>query len=328
MEEYIQKRENNRSDNGVEKRRGFLDILRVLATCAVVLLHTLTSAVDAVDINQYPFEKVVYYVCMDSITWCVPIFLMISGYLFLNPARSFCVKQMLKKYCLRILLALLLFGVPFAILELMLAERTFRFTMVGQAVWMVLKGQSWSHMWYLYLILFLYLVTPLLKYVFAKLPKGCIYLILAVLLTFCSIAPFVNKLLGLDMPMLPDGGIYLFYYICGYLYVCSDGYGKKSIEKQDGNWDKEKRDIFRWVNVVSVIVIFVVFVGMALSRICFDFSLQMAYNYPFTVLVSVLAFGVFKRRNLQLRSGNAAKWQKLSALCFAIYLIHPVFINF
>ena len=70
---------------GSRGRYCFLDILRVAATCAVVLMHTLTGAVDAVDISLYPAERLVYLVMMDLITWCVPVFVLISGYLFLNP---------------------------------------------------------------------------------------------------------------------------------------------------------------------------------------------------------------------------------------------------
>lgn len=44
-----------------------------------------------------------------------------------------------------------------------MAERTFRIRMIPEALKMTLMGHTWSHMWYLYLILFLYLITPLLK---------------------------------------------------------------------------------------------------------------------------------------------------------------------
>ncbi|MBE5884719.1 MAG: acyltransferase [Lachnospiraceae bacterium] len=299
--------------NKAVDRQMFLDILRVAATCAVVLMHTLTGTVDAVDIHQYPLERMVYLVLMDLLTWCVPIFLLISGYLFLNPKRKITFVQMLKKYCRRILLALFLFGVPYAVLELALVERGFRWPMLWQGVLMVLQGKSWSHMWYLYLILLLYLITPALKYILARIPKACIYIFLGVLLFFSSILPFINKLLSLNMPVLPDEGIYFFYYICGHLFAS----------------ERMKMQIPKKIQIAPPMwaAVMVVLAGMVVSRICGDYSLQMAYNYPFTVLIALLIFGALKSMNSRLGEKHERKWQKAGALCFAIYLVHPVYIN-
>ena len=294
------------------KRESFLDILRVAATCVVVLLHTLTGAVDAVDIRQYQVERTVFLVMMDMITWCVPVFVLISGYLFLNPLRKISFFQMLKKYCRRILLALFIFGVPYAVLEQILRERTFRVSMLGQGFLNVLRGESWSHMWYLYMILLLYFLTPALKWLLVRLPKACVYALLAALFVFSSLLPFLNKLLGMELPVLPDGGIYFFYYICGYLFACNSLQEKEHLPACRG----------------KLFGIFILLLGMALSRIVWDFSVQMAYNYPFIVFLSLLIFSVGMGKKVQLAQETASVWGRLGEMCFAVYLVHPVFINF
>ena len=159
----------------MKKREIFLDQLRVAATCAVVMLHTVTGVMDHTDMSVYPLEKKVFLVVLDLICWCVPVFLIISGYLFLNPERNLNMKKMLTKYCRRILLALFLFGVPYACLEQIAAERRSGVDMVGKAFLMVLRGESWSHMWYLYLILVLYLLTPLIRLLLRYLPRPVLY---------------------------------------------------------------------------------------------------------------------------------------------------------
>ena len=98
-------------------RKQFLDVLRVLATCAVVLMHVLTGATDVTDASIVPEYRSLLLSVMDLVTWCVPIFLLISGYLFLNPERTLTYPVMIKKYCRRIALAILLFGVPYAASE-------------------------------------------------------------------------------------------------------------------------------------------------------------------------------------------------------------------
>ncbi len=288
-------------------RKQFLDVLRVLATCAVVLMHVLTGATDVTDASIVPEYRSLLLSVMDLVTWCVPIFLLISGYLFLNPERTLTYPVMIKKYCRRIALAILLFGVPYAASELVVAERTFRIRMIPEALKMTLMGHTWSHMWYLYLILFLYLITPLLKKVLRVLPVWGVAAVMAVIFLGSSVAPFLNKVLDVNsIPVLPDGGVYFLYYLCGYFFavreVCVD----------------------KGRNVWLTAAVAVLALGMILSRTLAGFSIQMAYNYPFTVLLAVLLFaagwnGSIKKHRLP--------WQEAGALSFAVYLVHPVYVN-
>lgn len=288
-------------------RKQFLDVLRVLATCAVVLMHVLTGATDVTDASIVPEYRSLLLSVMDLVTWCVPIFLLISGYLFLNPERILTYPVMIKKYCRRIALAILLFGVPYAASELVVAERTFRIRMIPEALKMTLMGHTWSHMWYLYLILFLYLITPLLKKVLRVLPVWGVVAMMAVIFLGSSVAPFLNKVLDVNsIPVLPDGGVYFLYYLCGYFFavreVCVD----------------------KGRNVWLTVAVAVLALGMILSRTLAGFSIQMAYNYPFTVLLAVLLFaagwnGSIKKHRLP--------WQEAGALSFAVYLVHPVYVN-
>lgn len=321
-------------------RTVFLDKLRVAATCAVVLLHTVTGIMDATDISQYPLEKCVFLTVLDLVCWCVPVFLLISGYLFLNPERKFSFRDMLFKYCRRVVAALFLFGVPFAWIELLIREKTFRGDMLWQGVAMVLRGESWSHLWYLYLILFLYLVTPLLRCLLKRMPLWSVYAVLGGLLLGGSILPFVKKLFSLEqMQVLPDGSIYLFYYVCGYLFACGRTAGKRKIstdgkkvcvncpdmpEKSGGN----REWTGRYAGKLCGIGTFLLAIGMVVSRIFGNYTLQMAYNYPFTVLAALLLFAYGNLEHNKTRpQGKKMDWQKAGSLCFAVYLIHPVFVN-
>lgn len=311
-------------------RKQFLDVLRVLATCAVVLMHVLTGATDVTDASIVPEYRSLLLSVMDLVTWCVPIFLLISGYLFLNPERTLTYPVMIKKYCRRIALAILLFGVPYAASELVVAERTFRIRMIPEALKMTLMGHTWSHMWYLYLILFLYLITPLLKKVLRVLPVWGVVAMMAVIFLGSSVAPFLNKVLDVNsIPVLPDGGVYFLYYLCGYLFavreVCVDkaescGTSGKGMEAGlDTEPVRGKRTGNVWLIAAAVLMM-----GMILSRTLAGFSIQMAYNYPFTVLLAVLLFAAGWNGSIQK---HRIPWQEAGALSFAVYLVHPVYVN-
>ena len=348
-------------------RKQFLDVLRVLATCAVVLMHVLTGATDVTDASIVPEYRSLLLSVMDLVTWCVPIFLLISGYLFQNPERTLTYPVMIKKYCRRIALAILLFGVPYAASELVVAERTFRVMMIPEALKMTLTGHTWSHMWYLYLILFLYLITPLLKKVLQILPVWSVVAVIAVIFLGSSVAPFLNKVLDINsIPVLPDGGVYFLYYLCGYLFtvreVCVDkgrNAGGQMVEPGSGRragdnteWDGETQNVeSRAWNVWLTTAVAVLTLGMILSRTLAGFSIQMAYNYPFTVLLSVLLFAAGQNGGWraaapaaspvagtpgvdistageeQERLKHRIPWQEAGALSFAVYLVHPVYVN-
>lgn len=332
-------------------RKQFLDVLRVLATCAVVLMHVLTGATDVTDASIVPEYRSLLLSVMDLVTWCVPIFLLISGYLFLNPERTLTYPVMIKKYCRRIALAILLFGVPYAAFELVVTERTFRIRMIPEALKMTLTGHTWSHMWYLYLILFLYLITPLLKKVLRVLPVWGVAAVMAVIFLGSSVAPFLNKVLDVNsIPVLPDGGVYFLYYLCGYFFtvreVCVDkgrnagghmvesGSGRSAGENTEWCGETQNVESRAW-NVWLTAAVAVLALGMILSRTLAGFSIQMAYNYPFTVLLAVLLFaagwnGGGDGAALAAREKDRIHripWQEAGALSFAVYLVHPVYVN-
>ena len=348
-------------------RKQFLDVLRVLATCAVVLMHVLTGATDVTDASIVPEYRSLLLSVMDLVTWCVPIFLLISGYLFLNPERTLTYPVMIKKYCRRIALAILLFGVPYAASELVVAEKSFRVMMIPEALKMTLTGHTWSHMWYLYLILFLYLITPLLKKVLQILPVWSVVAVMAVVFLGSSVAPFLNKVLDSNsIPVLPDGGVYFLYYLCGYLFTVREvrvdkgrNVGGQMVEPGSGRragdnteWDGETQNVeSRAWNVLLTTAVAVLTLGMILSRTLAGFSIQMAYNYPFTVLLAVLLFAAGQNGGWRAAAPSASPvagtpgvdistageeqerlkhripWQEAGALSFAVYLVHPVYVN-
>lgn len=311
--------ENKETDsNG---RYFFLDILRTGAICAVVMLHTITGVMDTVDMSGYPSEKTVFLIGMDMITWCVPVFVIISGFLFLRPERVISFRTMLTKYCRRILLALFLFGTPYACLELVITHGGFTADMPGRSLLMVLQGKSWSHMWYLYLIFFLYLFTPLLKKLLAVLPGWTVLSVMGLLLLGSSALPFVRKLASMGggaapaLPLLPDAGIYVFYYLCGYLLaVKRNVYGAPGVGGGRRIW-------------ALLAGIFALCGGMAASRLAGGYTVQMAYNYPPTVLLSLLLVCAAWVAEPFWRAHTGKRLRSFAAMSFTIYLIHPVCLN-
>lgn len=303
----------------MREREGFLDGLRIMATCAVVLLHTITGVMDITDMEARQAQRDAFLVILDLIGWCVPVFLIISGYLFLNPKRELTMGKMLSKYCVRIALALFVFGVPYACLEQMAAEGRFGPDMLWTGFLMVLRGESWAHMWYLYLIFFLYLLTPGMKRLLAVLSSRVVFALLVLLFIISSLLPYSYRFLGLEWELQGlEWCVYLFYYACGYLFAAR--------ESACGGQDAGKRGRLAasssvWLYAAAVLVA----ACMVSVRLTGVYGAPATYNYPFTVVFSLLIFGIGKSSR---RDRPYGVFQSLLArLSFAVYLLHPLFLN-
>jgi len=179
-------------------------------------------------------------------------------------------------------------------------------------------------MWYLYMILLLYLLTPALKWILQRISRMVVYFVMAFLLLGSSILPFLMKLFEWEqMVVLPGGGIYFFYYICGYLFASAEG---EEVKKRKG--DGKRGSVGRYLAWIALLGLLG---GMVCSRLVGDYSVQMAYNYPFTVVASLLmmwlAWSGERISDMMNKSSSALYLVKMSGLSFAIYLIHPVFLN-
>ena len=327
-------------------REVFLDALRVMATMAVVMMHTISGVLNGgYDFTGYERRVKAFHALVDATSWSVPLFLMISGYLFLKPQKTITWKDAIFKYCRRIFLALLIFGVPFAFLEIFRYVGHFEWWMVPWTLGQVATGQGWAHMWYLYLILILYAVTPLIKMLLERIPAKATYAILIALVVGGSLLPFLQALLGAaKLIALPNQAIYVFYYLLGYVY---------SIRKKEPGRGEE----------IICLISFGVVIGLEmLLRFVPGYEIDMAYGYPLTLAAALLLFnagwGLERRRvgrtlakesklggaeseteaesTFGAESASRAKKEGwitrailwLSPLCFGIYLIHPVFLNF
>jgi surface polysaccharide O-acyltransferase-like enzyme len=155
--------------------------------------------------------------------WCVPIFVMITGVLFLNPEKDITLEKLLKKYILRIVLAIIIFGIPYSFMEIFAeAHFSFNFVQIGTAVLNTMQGKSWDHMWYLYMIAGLYLCIPLIKIFVSNASESVIKYTLVVLFIFTSIIPTVESILPYRFGIsIPINSVHVFYLLLGYLRVVS-----------------------------------------------------------------------------------------------------------
>ena len=128
-----------------DSRCHYFDFLRVAGAFAVMVLHVAASKWHTTDIHTFEWEVMNFY---DSIVrWAVPVFVMISGALFLS--RDIPVRKIYSKYIFRIFTAFVFWS--------------FFYVCLNDILGVYFIQGRFLHMWFLFMIAGLYMIVPFVK---------------------------------------------------------------------------------------------------------------------------------------------------------------------
>lgn len=275
-------------------RKSSIDVLRIISALAVITIHVVTAPVghagDAVVFWMRERLNLVHNLMM----WSVPVFFMITGYCLMKKEEcsyKYCLKRVLKYVAV-----LFTIGLFYALLEQVYQNGTFSLKIIVTSFLNVVNGNSWEHMWFVYTIIGIYLVMPVLHSFMKNHPEEIC--ILAVLLfLFTILWQLIGHWLSIRIEF-PFGG-YLFY-VCfgGAVATCK-------INK----------------NYISILYFF----GFLATISLVTRGGTMVLNYR-SLEVALMAMGIFLF--VEQLSVSQNKYIFLIADCtWGIYLIHPLFVN-
>lgn len=286
-----------------------LSILRIMAAFAIIFLHTNNTLINNPEDFYLDEQQFIFFsVCTQLMNWAVPIFLMITGALLLSSDKSKMPEICIKRYVKRILLALFIFGVPFSIMEIFMETKRISIKMFLEAFINVLNGNSWGHLWYLYALIGIYFLIPVFKIFVDNAERSTQRYILVVLFLFNFCIEFLNQISGLHIAFEIPITLYTIFYILIGKYL----------------WDKNSGILsnkYICTGIIISVSIIIVFGNIILYP---DSSRYFGYDSPFIAVMAISIFAIFKEIQMKM---NENIW-KMDRLCFGIYLIHPVFINF
>lgn len=285
--------------------------IKSAAVFLVVLIH-----VVALPVNEYgKGGSLIYwwaYVCGHL---GVPLFVMCSGALLLQEKYGIWqTKGEIKRRVFRIMVPLLVYGWAYAMIELVFEAGTFSLQMLAQALIRVIKGESWSHLWYLYMMLGLYLLLPCIRYLYwgtdILQKRG----ILRILILFGTVMPVVARLFGntysganLLSWSLPASICYILYFLTGALLVQHD-------------FSKRMQKYLDATGIVSLLILFLWPVAIkeaALKNAAIEYD---------SICVFLSAAWLFSKLYYKCNFCFSAMLV-LDRYSFGIYLIHPLFMN-
>uniref|UniRef100_UPI004055D2C5 acyltransferase n=1 Tax=Acetatifactor sp. TaxID=1872090 RepID=UPI004055D2C5 len=286
------------------KRKMYLDVIKVYGAFAIILLHTLSNTVQ----EAYPFLSAMQCTVIHSVHQllftAVPMFLLATGAGFLAESRA-CSYRLMKKHILKILCCILVFGALFWTIECILSGGTWNLAELCRAV---LIDATWSHMWYLYRILGIYLLMPILSAFMNHSGIGEQLTAAGILLFFECFYPYIAGTIGfLPATVMPIEGILLFYVLAGGI-----------IERLTIDKLRKMRWVTLSVAVVSGILILAKGAQGAEYILLEDYPLSLIYAVCVFVSVKIWCEGKETSRILS----------SVAQASLGIYILHPALLHF
>ena len=296
------------------KRVNYYSYIRAIACMAIVLLHTADASVMLYGDTASNVQKTVSMGMVYCMMWAVPCFVMVTGALLLNPEKEITYKKLYGKYILRIVVALAVFGVIFRCFDIVMNHETWSLTGVLQGLWNVMTGNSWAHLWYLYLLIGIYLLLPFYRKIAANSSTRELWYLLGIYALFISILPLTG-MVKVDLAFyIHTSTIYPFYLFLGWAISS----GKLNISKQGG----------------AILLLVGTMLLITTVRVRYMNGIEEAaklLNYS-SVFVILQCMGLFALLKQEDGEGNGVSFGKRILLdidncSFGIYLVQMIFVR-
>ena len=313
---------DNHISSAPRRHSGF-DLLRVLATYMVMQIHT--GEFEYIGSNGTVLHSTGAWAAgwMNSLLRvCVPLFVMISGF-FLFPIKD--EKEFFRKRFTRVLIPFVLWCAIYAFYYYARGMASFSATLLNIAKIPVNYGTEVGHLWFIYMLIGIYLIGPVLSpWIVSANRRGMEFFLLLWGLTL--LLPYIH----LYFPQVWGEAYWnatpTLYYFSGFIgYVVLAVY--------------IRRFHMRPSPYLDCLAFGMVLVGYAVTAGGFLLQLPVEHNvsaieltWNFTTLnVALMTAGIFLLfRNLQPERGNSLPWRltaDISRKSYGIYLAHIILLN-
>lgn len=294
-------------------RENNYDLLRILGTIAVIAVHVHgTWYINAVrDISEIGLHiediHALFLLCLYNATtrFSVPCFIMLSGAFILDNKKNMEYKYFYSKSFRKIGVPTIIFSALYILYRLpgcFLGEDRGIGTLLAD----IIKGSPMYHMWYLYMLIGVYMMAPIVLRFKESISANTFYKFSFVFLIWASISRWTDGDVSLNWN-LGQSFEYLGYFAAGY-----------SIRKLI----KEKNNFKAICLILSGILVEICVAGFEYKVMTYGIAERelkyriVSWYCPLIVLISLLTFAGFTSLEVKKEFGRAAETM------FFIYLIH------
>lgn len=295
--------------NKLEKqseRLFYLDFLRAIATVAVIAMHiNIENSGGYIDL----LETVRYMLA----SWCVPMFLMITGTLFLNA--SSCTFERIWKHVKKTILIIVFWGFIYNFICLFLIEGFSVSTVVNSLKMIVLADTTYCYQfWYLYALIPMYFLLPIFNAFVKNASNKDFTIIVALFFVFSIIVPTVLKYTG-DFgaeSLLDKFSLFcsLFFYMLLGAYL-----NRLNVKKSVG-----------CVLLAVAVLVFGIAVVCEILNISIGPERLYGYDAPYTCIVASSIFILAQAKNT-FSNISQKVFGAISKYSLGIYILHVIIIQ-
>ncbi len=294
------------------KRIISLDIARIFAILAVIMIHCSTNFVVKYGINT---EEFLWGNIFDSVSRIgVPLFLMISGALFLDENKEITLRTILFKYVKKIIIITALWEIIYAFVYKVLIPLVNNNPISIKGIILTLIDGHY-HMWFLYMIIGIYIVTPFFKKIVCKENKGLVLFFILFSFSIQFLIPTINYIIAkcykwkyllewVNKFRLDFFDGYIAYFLVGW-YIVHVGIKTK--------WIKKAVYALGIISLVGMII-YVHFTG--------DYNIAYVNMGVPVFIYSVSVFLFVNDIKINVKEKTAKVLVDISNLVFSVYLVH------
>ena len=295
-----------------KKRVHYYDGLRVICAIFIVLIHSISiRAYDFSNLN----DSVWLFMNSTNIFTRVGVltFFMISGALLLNSKKNDSIEYVLRHRVLGLVVKLAIFSVIYAFIYgkvLDIADYS-----VVSFIKDFLSNGVEIKFWFLYVLIGLYLSTPLLRVLVEKADRKYLWYLVILSLVATYLKYDVDTILNINSKMdIPIASSFIGVYVLGYLLSTM-------------TLSKKSRYLLYGIAIASGL--FRVLITNDLSIASNSLNTEWLSEKTFNILISSAALFVFAKESKGFDTFSRVVLIKESAkLTLGIYLLHPVIIKY
>ncbi|MFT8571099.1 MAG: acyltransferase family protein [Leuconostoc pseudomesenteroides] len=298
------------------KRYYYMDVLNILATFAVILLHT----------SEYAFSNhisdshwVLAVIIQVTFIWSVPIFFMLSGANLLDYRERYDTKTFFEKRLHRILLPFVVWTVVWYLLNPIIWQTTFNYNL-GKFIDGVMHNNIQPIFWFFYFIIGFYISVPLISKITVRGNEKLSLYLLALNCLFVNIIGYYYMIVNQPNTTFADGiqvgtvGSVGFFVVGWYL--------------NHHHFNTLIRRTLYGVSIISLLVMIGLTIYLSAKKGVFQRNVYSIWGiFGFTLSIGVFEF--FKENLYSWQpSGHSKKLlEQLSGASLGVYVIHQFIIN-
>lgn len=280
-------------------RNNNIDTLRTIATILVILVHIAGEyVISGISNSTYDFSFWIGNVVDSFSRICVPVFVLISGMFLLGRKETF--GESYKKRASRLFIPLIFWSIIYMLYSIIKTFVSSYILDIEQIVFELMLGRPYYHMWYLFMLIGLYFIAPILNNNISIISRKNLWTTSVLLLIFGMVNSTYDVFLGNRPFFILWFFNYLGYFILGFL-------------------------IKDYVSRISTYILIATFFisGILISLLTYItakyFGNMYFYGYlsPLVIIASLSIFILFQQINLRKNILS-----RISHLTLGIYLIH------